>query len=92
MKNEDFYESKDKQIVPFLLTQKGITFLGTEIKSFILFFKFSPFDKCIELTNAFMARKAPLVQPKDLLDAVEAYRDRVFEMKDKRSNYGRPNR
>jgi len=90
MKQEDVYESKDKRIVPFLLTQKDLDFVGTETRYDILFFKFSPFEKCLRLVNEYMARKAPLVQPKDLLDAVDTYRDRVFEMKDKRMKYEIP--
>ena len=85
---ENIYESKDKQICPFLLIQPEVRFLGTKQEGFIVYFQFSPLDKCRELVNAFMSRKAPLVQPKDLLDAVESFRDRVFEMKDKRRHYG----
>jgi hypothetical protein len=84
MNMENTYESKDKQIVPFLLTQSDISFLGTRLEGSIVYFRFSPKEKCGELVNAFSSRKAPLVQPKDLLDAVETFRDRVFEMKDKR--------
>lgn len=79
----DIYESRDKQIAPFLLIQKDITFLGTKLSNYSIYFQFSPFDKCQKLANQFTSRKAPLVQAKDLLDAVETYRDRVFEMKDK---------
>lgn len=87
----DFYETKDKQIVPFLLVQPEVKFLGTFLVGFILYFRFAPFDKCQQLVNDFTCRKAPLVQPKDLLDAVETFRDRVFEMKEKNGekNYGR---
>ncbi len=81
------YESKDKQVVPFLLIQPDITFAGTRKEGSVIYFQFSPLDKCQELVNQFSSRKAPLVQPKDLLDAVETFRDRVFEMKEK-NNYG----
>lgn len=83
----DFYETKDKQITPFLLVQPEIKFLGTNLEGSILYFKFTPFDKCQQLINDFACRKAPLVQPKDLLDAVETFRDMVFEMKEKRRSY-----
>ena len=83
----DIFESKDKQIVPYLLTQTGIKFLGTRQEGFILYFQFFPLEKCQKLVNAFMARQAPLVQPKDLLDAVETFRDRIFEMKEKKRSY-----
>jgi len=84
----DYYETKDKQIAPFLLTQPDISFIGTEVDGPILYFKFSPLDKCQQLVNDFIARKAPLIQPKDLLDALESYWDQVFQMKDKKI-YGR---
>lgn len=79
----NIFESRDKQICPFLLIQSNITFLGTRVDASIVYFQFSPFNKCEELVNKFSSRKAPLVQPKDLLDAVETYRDRVFEIKNK---------
>lgn len=85
MKN--IFESKDKQIVPFLLIQPHIEFLGTRIEGSTLYFQFSPKKKCKQLVNDFMSKKAVLVQPKDLLDAVESFRDRVFEMKEKRRSY-----
>lgn len=79
----DIYESRDKQVVPFLLIQSEANFIGTRIDGSIIYFQFSPKIKCEQLVNNFISRKAPLVQPKDLLDAVEAFRDRIFEMKDK---------
>lgn len=82
----DIYESKDKKIVPFLLTQLEIKFLGIRPSGPILYFQFSPPEKCQELVNAFMVRQAPPVDPKTLLDAVETFRDRIFEMKEKRRN------
>ena len=81
MKN--IYESRDKQASPFLLIQQGITFVGTRIDNQIVYFQFTPLDKCQKLVNDFMSKKAPLCQPKELLDAVETFRNRVFEMKNK---------
>ena len=83
---EALYESKDKQVVPFLLIQPDVNFTGTRKEGSIIYFQFSSLDRCQELVNLFSSRKAPLVQPKDLLDAVETFRDRVFEMKEK-NNY-----
>lgn len=83
---DDIYESKDKQIVPFLLIQPTIRFLGIKVVGSIVYFQFSPLESCQQLVNSFIGRKAPLVQPKDLLDAVETFRDRVFEMKEKTKN------
>lgn len=80
---DEIFESKDKQIIPFLLTQAEINFLGTRKTNSIVYFRFSPSSKCEELVNQFASRKAPLVQPKDLLEAVETFRDIVFEMKEK---------
>jgi len=82
-----FFESKCKQVVPFLLIMPEVNFVGTRKEGAIIYFQFSPFDKCQELVNLFSSRKAPLVQPKDLLDAVETFRDRVFELKNK--EYGK---
>lgn len=81
---ENVYESKDKQIVPFLLVQQDISFLGHRLDYNIVYFRFSPNDRCEELVNAFATRRAPLVQPKDLLEAVETFRDIVFGMKEKK--------
>jgi len=81
------YMSKDKQICPFLLIQPDVKFLGTKNSNSIIYFQFFPQEKCRQLVNAFISRKAPLVQPKDLLDAVETFRDRDFEMNEKK-RYG----
>lgn len=81
---KEIYESKDKHIVPFLLVQDEISFEGLRFSGMIVYFKFSPLNKCLTLINQFMSRKATPVQPKDLLDAVETFRDRIFEMKEKR--------
>lgn len=80
---ESVYESKDRQLVPYLLILPEINFTGTRKEGQIIYFQFSPLNKCQELVNLFSSRKAPLVQPKDLLDAVETFRNRVFEMKNK---------
>lgn len=84
---DNIFETKDKQIAPFLLTQPEVKFLGTNLVGSIVYFQFSPLEKCQQLVNAFSSRRAPLVQPKDLLDAVETFRDIIFEMKEKRRNY-----
>lgn len=81
----NIYESKDKQKCPFLLIQPGINFLGTRISNSIVYFQFSPLNKCQQLVNKFISKSAPPVQPKELLDAVETFRDIIFEMKEKRS-------
>lgn len=88
MDTHDF-ESKDKQIVPFLLTQPSIKFLGTRTSGSIVYFRFSPLETCEELVNKFISRRAPAVDPKSLLDAVESFRDMIFEMKEKRTKYGK---
>lgn len=85
---KDIFETKDKQITPFLLTQPEVKFLGTRTEGSILYFQFSPSEKCQKLVNDFLARQASPVDPKTLLDAVETFRDRVFEMKEKRKDYG----
>lgn len=84
MNMTEIYESKDRRIVPFLLTQDGVNFIGIKRTGSIVYFRFTPKDKCEVLVNQFSSRKAPLVQPKDLLDAVETFKDRVFEMKDEK--------
>lgn len=81
--NNDIYESKDRQISPFLLVQPEIQFLGTRVENYIIYFQFSPQEKCQQLVNAFLSRQAPMVQPKDLLDAVDTFKMKVIEMKNK---------
>ena len=80
---DDVYESRDKQIVPFLLTQQDTQFIGTRRVDSVMYFQFTPLARCKTLVNLFVMKKAPLVQAKDLLDALESFRDMVFEMKDK---------
>ncbi|MBI4039139.1 hypothetical protein HY384_04240 [Candidatus Daviesbacteria bacterium] len=90
MKDKEVFETKDKQLVPFLLTQQDISFIGTKLIGSLLYFQFTPLDKCHQLIVDFATRKAPLVQPKDILEAVETFRDMVFEMKEKNRGYGKP--
>jgi len=84
----DIFLTKDKQIAPYLLTQEQIQFVGTKIVGSSIYFQFSPFDACQLLVNKFLTRKAEPVDPKTLLEMVEVYRDRVFEMKEKNAKYG----
>lgn len=81
MMEKEIYKSKDKQVVPFLFTQEGVEFSGTEIQESLLYFKFVPKELCEKLEKEFLTRKAPPVQAKDLLDAVETFRNKVFSMK-----------
>lgn len=80
---KETYESKDKHICPYLLLQSDINFVGTKTLGNIVYFQFTPAERCKELVNLFLSKKAEPVQPKELLDAVETFRDRVFEMKEK---------
>lgn len=80
-KMDDVYESKDKQICPYLLIQSDVKFLGTRVTDGIVYFQFVPQNRCLELINAFYTRKAPPCQPKDLLDAFESFKQLVFEAK-----------
>lgn len=83
----DFYETKDKQITPFLLTRKDLQFHGTKLVGNTIFFLFTPSQKAQELANKFITHQSDPVDPKTLLEAVETYRDFIFEMKEKRRNY-----
>lgn len=82
-KTTNIFESKDKQIVPYLLSLPEVQFLGTRLVGSMIYFRFSPADKCKLLVNDFLTRKAAPVDPKTLLEMVEVYRDRIFEMKEK---------
>lgn len=82
---DNMFETKDKQITPFLLIQPQIKFLGTRLVGYTVYFQFEPLDACQKLVNDFSTRRAPMVQAKDLLEAVETFRDRIFEMKEKRT-------
>ncbi len=82
----DKFQTKDKQLTPYLLTRSDIQFHGTLIIGNNIYFLFSPKDRVQELANQFLTRKADPVEPKTLLEAVESYRDVIFEMKEKRNN------
>lgn len=77
----DVYESKDRQIVAFLFIQKDVLYKGSFVRNGEIIFLFSPFNKSFELVNLFLTRKAPLAQPKDLLDATETYKNIIFQYK-----------
>ncbi len=84
-KTDVLFETRDKHIIPFLLTQQSIKFVGTRLEGTVLYFQFSPLSDAQQLVNAFISRTAPLVQPKDLLDALETFRDIIFEIKQKKA-------
>lgn len=84
----DYFETKDKQIAPYLLTRLDLQFHGTVVYGTNIFFRFTPYEEANDIANQFISRQAEPVQPKTLLDAVESYRDIIFEMKDKRRGYG----
>ncbi len=77
----DIFETKDKQFTPYLFIQPDVKFLGTRIQDSTVFFRFSPSLRCKTLLNLFISKQAPPVQGKSLLDALESYRDLIFEMK-----------
>jgi len=89
VKNNNIADSvhyeKDKSLVPFLMVCEGIDFLGVEARGEIVFFKFSPNSLVNKAIEQFYRRIAPLVQPKDLLDAVERFKKEVYRTKE---NYG----
>ena len=78
------YESRDKMICPFLLIHQEVNFFGTKLVGSIVYFQFSPLNTCEKLVNEFVSGKASPVPPKKLLDAVETYRDLVFQTKGER--------
>lgn len=86
----DFFETKDKQLTPYLFTQRDIQYHGTRLYGDSIYFLFSPKSKAQDLANLFLTRKADPVHPKELLEAVETYRDVIFEMKEKRKGYDYP--
>ena len=86
----DYFITKDKQITPYLLTKQEITFQGIKKIGFSIYFFFSPKDQAQLLANQFVTHRAGPVDPKTLLEAVETYRDFIFEMKDKNKNYEIP--
>lgn len=82
----NFYETKDKKIAPYLLTCSDILFQGTRFVGDSIYFLFSPNNIAQERANKFITHQTEPVDPKMLLEAVETYRDIVFEMKDKRGD------
>lgn len=80
--NEEVYSTRDRQVVPFLFTQKEVNLVGTYLIGSTVYFQFEPGVIAQKLANQFIQRKAPLIQPKDLLDAVETFKNKVFELKE----------
>ncbi len=83
----EYFKTKDKQLAPYLLIRSDLQFEGTLIIGPTIYFSFSPYERALAITNKFITHKADLVDPKLLLEAVETYRDIIFEMKEKRKNY-----
>lgn len=80
---DNVFETKDKKTAPFLFIQPDIDYEGIRIVGQIIYFRFSPYSKCLKLVQDFISRKAKPVQAKDLLEAVDSCRDIIFEIKEK---------
>jgi len=79
--NSKVHFERSKDLVSYLLICKDISFLGTEVKGSLVFFKFSPNDKVQEEIDKFYRKEANPVQPKDLTDAFERFKTEVFRLK-----------
>ena len=82
MKN-DIYESRDKHIVPYLLTQSEVKLIDKKTIGVVVYFQFTPFDKCEILVHNFLTRNAQQMQPKDLFDAMDRYKYMLYETKNR---------
>lgn len=76
--SSNIHSESNKFLVPFLLLCDGVEFIGTEVAAdSTVYFKFSPASKVLEAINNYYQRNAQPIQPKDLIDAIEHYRDLV---------------
>lgn len=78
--SNDIHYEANKFLVPYLLLCDGITFEGTESRGGTVYFLFSPASKVLEAINKYYQRGAEPIQPKDLIDAIEHYRDLVHRV------------
>lgn len=69
---------RDKYLIPYLLSLQNISFLGTVTMDGCVYFKFSPTIEVDNAINSYYSRRASLIQPKDLLDNVERFRNELF--------------
>ena len=84
---DELFETKDKQITPYLLTRRDISFKGTKREDNTLYFLFSPKKLAQNLANLFVTHQVEPVDPTTLLEADETYRDFIFGMKEKNKNH-----
>ena len=79
--NDQIHFEREKSLCSYLLICKDISFLGTEVKGNLVFFKFSPINKVQEAIDKFYKKEAEPVQPKDLTDSFERFKTEVFRLK-----------
>lgn len=79
--SQDIHFEKDKRLIPFLLSQSELNFIGTELVNGVVFFKFYPFVSAEKAINNFYNRTAPLVHPIDILESVERFKNELLKAK-----------
>jgi len=82
------YREKDKNIAAFLLLCEEIKFLGTHPEFNTLYFIFTPSDKASRLVDLYIAKQAPLIQPKDFAEASETILDLIWRWRKSRDGNG----
>lgn len=84
----DHYPERDLKLCAYLLSCEEVAFLGTKMDRATVFLLFAPYEKVSTLISAYFAGKAPNVQPRTLLEALENARTIVFKAKDEARGVG----
>lgn len=80
----DTYIENDKRLAPFLLAASFsglIKFIGSDTKSGVLYWQFSPEDKVLSLVNQFQTKTEPHLPAKDLFEAIETFWKQISQLR-----------
>lgn len=79
---ENIYIENDKISAPFLLAASFnglVSFMGSFIKNGVLYWKFSPKEKCFNLLDQLRTKTEPHIPSKDLFEATDTWWEQVYK-------------
>lgn len=93
--NPEIHLENDKIYCPYLLGcsySSLIKFEGSYLQNNILYFKFSPRSKALELIDQLQTKTEPRIPAKDLFDAISAFWKKISASRNEEINNGRNKR
>jgi hypothetical protein len=87
----DIYFENDKTNAPLLLAASFnglVTFLGSFAQNKIIYWKFTPTKKALELIEQYKTKTEPRIPAQDLFDAIEYFWQKVSLIRNGETKHG----